>query len=145
MPAPTKQRRRERVRRVQVYLTSSVQQERVLLDLWDAAGDVGRPQEVFRQMLLAGMRAMVDQGTMPAHLLRAVPAVAALASPRAAHAPTPYLPPEPEPVTASPAPAEQHADRTRPPVPEPLKDSPAGLISLMGKRRAKPPLVDAAG
>lgn len=54
-----------RVTAIQIYLKPGVPDDELILRIWRACKQKGRPQDVFRRMLRAGMFAMVENGEMP--------------------------------------------------------------------------------
>jgi hypothetical protein len=55
----------KRSRHIQIYLKPGIREDDQMLSIWEACKRYDRPQDVFRAMLRAGMRAMVQSGEMP--------------------------------------------------------------------------------
>lgn len=58
-------------RSLQLYLSKAIPDEDLLLRVWAAADEVDRPQRIFRQMLTAGLLAMIENGQMPEAIIDA--------------------------------------------------------------------------
>lgn len=54
-----------RVKSLQIYMKPGVEEDDLMLRIWDECRRRDRPQDVFRRMLRAGMRSMVENGEMP--------------------------------------------------------------------------------
>ena len=140
--------KRDRVEKIQVYLSASVDLERVLLDLWNACKVHDHPQHVFRRMLLIGAAALTDAGELSSSILAEVPGLADLPRPVRAAAPvatvyptrTAIMPPpaiETRPAVPVPVatPARQPVPQTSPEVKK--KPDPMALVGLMGGPRTQ--------
>jgi len=55
----------ERSKAIQIYMKPGLKEDDLLLAVWEASKRHDRPQNVFRAMLRAGLRAMVEEGDMP--------------------------------------------------------------------------------
>jgi hypothetical protein len=56
---------RKRSKRIQIYLTPSVEKDRLILDVWKAAEENDRPQDLFRQIVYEGLRVLAERGDLP--------------------------------------------------------------------------------
>lgn len=56
--------------RIQVYLSPSSVADKMVLDLYAAAGDIDKPQELFRRIVRAGIRSLYESGEIPPELVR---------------------------------------------------------------------------
>ncbi|MFC4236433.1 hypothetical protein ACFOY8_14605 [Thalassospira xianhensis] len=54
-----------RSRSIEIYLKPGVEEDDQIYAVWEALRERGRPQDIFRRMLRAGLRAMVDTGELP--------------------------------------------------------------------------------
>lgn len=136
-------------RSVQIYLYPHSEPERVLLDVWDQSKhSTGRPQEVFRAILRAGLKAMVEQGTLPYNIIEGCDLERRLGV-RTGSAGGMIFAPHltPAPMQVPPSPALQHTpngpqrtidqepeiERPAPAAPDPNSDDPAdAILALMG-------------
>src|SRR3546814_8722220 len=55
----------QRAKALQIYLKPGIEEDELLLAVWDACRRSDRPQDVFRRMLRAGLTTMVENGEMP--------------------------------------------------------------------------------
>lgn len=159
--APTPKRRR--TERVQIYLDPTVEQEKLLLDVWKTCVRIDKPQDVFRAILRAGVRSMLESGELPESVVTATKLTTRMriAAPAPVmHQPQYYQPfyqdrglPQPAPSgdipAAAPAPAPVPAPAAEPvalkPAPAPDRQpSPAGappntddILGLMGRKTAR--------
>lgn len=150
--------------RVQVYLTASSEQDKVILDVWNECARTERPQEVFRAILRAGIKTMVENGDMPQLVvercnlslrlgIRHTPAMMPVMPgyypiPMPGQMPLQPMQPTPMPAVAAPAPAiiEAAAPRTDPAPPRRPEREDAvtavdndegtdAILGLMGRRK----------
>lgn len=102
----------KRTKKIQMYLTPEAETDRMILDIWAAAGP--RRPEIFRLILRAGIRALYEAGDITPELARKaklhkhLPAVQVRAPVQAMPYPYPYSFPMP-----------QHPMPPAPPAPEP--------------------------
>lgn len=54
-----------RARAIQIYLKPGIEEDDVLLDLWELCKTRSRPQVVFRRMLQAGLKTLMENGELP--------------------------------------------------------------------------------
>jgi len=55
----------ERSKALQIYMKPGIREDDLMLRVWDACRRNDRPQDVFRTMLRAGLRAMYESGELP--------------------------------------------------------------------------------
>ena len=60
-----------RTQRVQIYLDPNVEQEKLLLDIWRASQMLDKPQDLFRNILRAGVKSLLETGDMPQSVIAA--------------------------------------------------------------------------
>jgi len=138
-----------RTERVAVYLLPSVEQERILFDVYEAAKAVGRPQDIFRDALAIGMRALYEAGEIPDNVLnqrklreRLAAESARRGLPRAFQPPPPVMAPA-EPVLPYRSPGAESVPSAPPPRPmaPAVEEEGPSYEDLMGMMGDSSPLV----
>lgn len=126
-----------RSQRLAIYLLPNVEQDAIVLDVYNASRVHDRAQDLFRTAVFRGLRAMYESGDIPASILahhnlsdrlgRRLARHAALAPPMPAYAPVQppafAVPPSPPPT--------QPVFEAAPPPPEEDED-PMDFLGLMG-------------
>lgn len=57
---------------IQIYLKPDIEEEAILLDVWNICRRRSRPQFVFRRMLQEGLRSLIAQGELPNSIAREI-------------------------------------------------------------------------
>lgn len=66
----TRMTRRRKSRSIHVYLKPGMREDDLLLAIWDVTTQAGRPQDVYRRLLLEGVKRMVENGDMPLSIMK---------------------------------------------------------------------------
>ena len=59
-----------RARGIQIYLKEGIEEDDILLTLWEICKTQSRPQEVFRRMLQKGLREMIKSKDLSDSLIQ---------------------------------------------------------------------------
>lgn len=62
--------RSRKSRSIHVYLKPGMREDDLLLAVWDAMSEGGRPQDAYRRLLLEGVKRMVENGDMPLSIMK---------------------------------------------------------------------------
>lgn len=66
----TRLTKRRKSRSIHVYLKPGMREDDLLLAIWDVTTQAGRPQDVYRRLLLEGVKRMVENGDMPLSIMK---------------------------------------------------------------------------
>lgn len=91
-----------RTKPLQIYLKPGIKEDDLLLEVWAACRKSGRPQDIFRRMLRAGLAVMVENGEIPEGVVRTLHLDERVNRNRAGHAPAPLPAAYPHPSFPSP-------------------------------------------
>ncbi len=62
--------KKRKSRAINVYLKPGVREDELLSAIWDAHAEGGRPQDVYRRMLLEGLKRMIENGDMSLSVMK---------------------------------------------------------------------------
>ncbi len=125
-----------RGRSVEIYLKPGIEEDDLIHEVWREASLTGRPQDLFRRILLTGIRSLYESGDLPRTPSGAVERSGLLVAripprrPRGRPRKHPLPPPR---VQEAPLPqAHAHPPAARPPVSAPLATAPAPQPPVSG-------------